>query len=104
MDTPFGSWGTNPGLRPFRAELIHWINSKTPFTLHRRLQRRCLDRTMGYQGRDGWPAYVAQVLVPELEPGTVVIMDNLAPHKNTAAAKAMRHAGCWFLVLAAVQP
>ena len=22
----------DPGLRPFRAELIHWINSKTPFT------------------------------------------------------------------------
>lgn len=24
---PFGHWNTNPGLRPFRAELIHWINS-----------------------------------------------------------------------------
>jgi len=35
MDAPFGSWGINPGLRPFRAELIHWINSKTPFTPHR---------------------------------------------------------------------
>ena len=22
----------DPGLRPFRAELIHWINSRTPFT------------------------------------------------------------------------
>ena len=22
----------DPGLRPFRAELIHWINSGTPFT------------------------------------------------------------------------
>jgi len=25
----------SPGLRPFRAELIHWINSQKPFTLHR---------------------------------------------------------------------
>ena len=32
---PVGRWNTNPGLRPFRAELIYWINSETPFTLHR---------------------------------------------------------------------
>jgi len=34
------------------------------------------------------------VLIPELEPGTVVILDNLATHKNAVAAKAMRDAGC----------
>ncbi|ARC87808.1 transposase [Rhodovulum sp. MB263] len=38
-------------------------------------------------------ACVEQVPVPELEPDTVVIPDNLATHKNVAAAKA----GCWFL-------
>ncbi len=42
-------------------------------------------------------AYVEKVLVPELAPGTVVILDNLATHKNVSAAKAMRDAGCWFL-------
>ncbi|WP_434803097.1 transposase [Paracoccus aerodenitrificans] len=45
-----------------------------------------------------------QVLVPELEPGTVVILDNLATHKNAAAAKAMRKAGCWFLFLPPYSP
>ena len=38
-------------------------------------------------------AYVEKVLVPELAPGTVVILDNLAIHKNALAAKAMRDAG-----------
>ena len=35
-----------------------------------------------------------------LEPGTVVILDNLATHKNAAAAKA----GCWFLFLPPYSP
>ncbi|GAA4219888.1 hypothetical protein GCM10022290_12520 [Sagittula marina] len=35
----------DPGLRPFRAELIHWINSETPFTpplprCHHRTRRK----------------------------------------------------------------
>ena len=37
-------------------------------------------------------ASVEKVLVPELSPGTVVILDNLATHKNAQAAKAMRKA------------
>jgi transposase len=63
---------------------------------------------MGDQRRDGrseaFAAYVEQVLVPELEPGTVVILDNLATHKNACAAKAMRDAGCWFLFLPPYSP
>ncbi|MGY9047607.1 MAG: transposase, partial [Rhodobacterales bacterium] len=47
---------------------------------------------------EAFAAYVTQVLLPELEPGTVVILDNLATHKNAAAAKAMREARCWFLL------
>ena len=35
---------------------------------------------------------------------TVVILDNLATHKNAAAAKAMRKAGCWFLFLPPYSP
>lgn len=37
-------------------------------------------------------------------PGTVVILDNLATHKNVSAAKAMRDAGCWFLFLPPYSP
>jgi len=88
---------------------------------HRRLQRRSVDCTVGYQGRDAlrdiffdnalsikdggaFASYVEHLLIPELEPGTVVILDNLATHKNAAAAKAMRKAGCWFLFLPPYSP
>ena len=44
------------------------------------------------------------MLVPELSPGTVVILDNLATHKNAQAAAAIRKAGCWFLFLPPYSP
>ena len=49
-------------------------------------------------------AYVEKVLVPELIPGTVVILDNLATHRNVEAAKAIKQAGCWFLYLPPYSP
>ena len=49
-------------------------------------------------------AYVEKVLVPELTPGTVVILDNLATHRNVEAAKAIKQAGCWFLYLPPYSP
>lgn len=41
---------------------------------------------------EAFSAYIEQVLVPELEPGTVGILDNLARHNNVRAARAMRKA------------
>ena len=38
-------------------------------------------------------AYVEQMLAPELRPGDVVIMDNLAAHKVEGIAQAIRAAG-----------
>ena len=49
-------------------------------------------------------AYVEKVLVPELMPGTVVILDNLTTHGNVEAAKAIKQAGCWFLYLPPYSP
>jgi len=49
-------------------------------------------------------AYVERVLVLELTPRTVVILDNVAIHKNAQAARAMRKAGCWFLFLPPYSP
>lgn len=49
-------------------------------------------------------AYVEKVLAPELMPGTVVILDNLATHRNAGAAKAIKQAGCWFLYLPPYSP
>ena len=42
-------------------------------------------------------AYIRDVLVLELTPGTVVILDNLATHRNKDAAAALKVHGCWFL-------
>ena len=38
-------------------------------------------------------AYVAQVLVPELKPGDIVVMDNLSRHKRVAVRERIEAAG-----------
>jgi transposase len=44
-------------------------------------------------------AYVAQLLVPTLRPGDIVVMDNLGSHKSAAIRQMIRAAGArlWFL-------
>lgn len=49
-------------------------------------------------------AYIRDVLVPEIAPGTVVILDNLATQRNKEAAQALRNHGCWFLYLPHTRP
>jgi transposase len=48
---------------------------------------------------DLFVAYVEQVLVPELKPGDVVVMDNLSVHKRAGVRAAIAKAGCqlWYL-------
>ena len=48
--------------------------------------------------------YVETQLVPTLNGGDVVIMDNLAAHKSTAAEKAIRARGAWILFLPPYSP
>lgn len=48
--------------------------------------------------------YVETQLAPRLEPGTVVILDNLSTHKVPRAAKALRRRRCWFLFLPPYSP
>lgn len=87
MDAPFGAWGTQTFIAGLAsgALIAPWI-------------------IKGAMDGEAFAAYVEQVLIPELGPGTVVILDNLATHKNVAAAKAMRKAGCCFLFLAPYSP
>jgi len=44
-------------------------------------------------------AYVEQVLVPQLQPGDIVVMDNLGSHKAAALRRQIRAAGArlWYL-------
>jgi len=49
-------------------------------------------------------AYVEQVLVPELLPGDVVVMDNLGSHKSAAVRQAIEGAGASLLFLPPYSP
>ena len=49
-------------------------------------------------------AYVEQVLVPTLEPGNVVIMDNLPAHKAVGVRNAIEAAGASLLYLPPYSP
>jgi len=49
-------------------------------------------------------AYVGQVLVPELNPGDVVIMDNLSSHKGLAVRELIEAAGARLLYLPPYSP
>ncbi len=49
-------------------------------------------------------AYVEQVLAPTLEPGDIVIMDNLPAHKAAGVREAIRRADARLLFLPPLQP
>jgi transposase len=53
---------------------------------------------------DAFRAYVHQVLVPELSPGDIVIMDNLGSHKGPAVRRAIEAAGATLLYLPPYSP
>ncbi len=54
--------------------------------------------------RDAFTAYVNQVLVPELSPGDIVIMDNLSSHKAPAIREAIEAAGATLRFLPPCSP
>jgi transposase len=53
---------------------------------------------------DAFRAYVHQVLVPEISPGDIVIMDNLGSHKSPAVRRAIEAAGATLLYLPPYSP
>jgi len=54
--------------------------------------------------REAFEAYVEQILVPELRPGDIVIMDNLSSHKGQTVRQAIEAAGCGLLFLPPYSP
>jgi transposase len=58
----------------------------------------------GAMDRPAFEAFVAQVLVPTLRPGRVVIWDNLSVHKSDDAQKLIAAAGCQLLWLPPYSP
>ena len=54
--------------------------------------------------RNAFTAYVTQVLVPELSPGDIVVMDNLSSHKGLEIREAIEAAGAELLFLPPYSP
>ena len=87
MDAPFGNWGTQTFIAGLTQDALiaPWI-------------------IKGAMDGEAFAVYIRHVLAPELAPGTVVVLDNLATHRNAEAAKTLREAGCWFLYLPPYSP
>ncbi|TGX55988.1 IS630 family transposase [Sphingomonas gei] len=84
---PFGKWHTLTFLAALR---------------HDRIDAPCvLDGPINGLSFTAW---VEQFLVPTLNPGDVVIMDNLGSHKGQAVRKAIRSAGAKLLFLPPYSP
>ena len=81
----------------------HWTNQTFIAAL------RCSGLTApwiipGAMDRAAFDIYVETQLAPTLGPGDVVILDNLATHRNREAAQALRDHGCRFLCLPPYSP
>jgi len=84
---PFGGWKTQTFIAGLRchAMVAPWI----------------IDAPMNRARFETW---VETQLAPELEPGDVVILDNVAFHKSQRAAELVRQRGAWLLPLPPYSP
>jgi transposase len=58
----------------------------------------------GTTDTDSFRAYVAKVLVPTLQSGDIVVMDNLSPHKSDPTLALIKGVGAQVLFLPAYSP
>jgi hypothetical protein len=58
--------------------------------------RCCTTLIDGPINRDLFDLYIATQLAPTLQPGDVIILDNLSSHKSPKAAQLLKDIGCWF--------
>lgn len=65
---------------------------------------RCSTVVDGAVNADIFEAFVEQVLVPELRPGDVVVMDNLSSHKRARTRELIESAGAELVFLPPYSP
>ena len=88
-----------------RAGIPHGHWKTTTFVAGLRLDGIAAPMVLdGPINRNAFQAYVDQVLVPELKPGDVVVMDNLSSHKGPAVRRAIEAAGANLLYLPPYSP
>lgn len=62
---------------------------------------------MGFQGTCNaslFNTWIEKILIPELQPGQVIIMDNAAFHKSETTKKLIENAGCELMFLPPYSP
>jgi putative transposase len=84
---PFGHWNTMTFLAALRHDRV-----EAPWLLD------------GPINAERFLIYIEQVLVPSLEAGDIVIMDNLGSHKGKAVRRAIRAAGARLFFLPKYSP
>ena len=87
VGVPHGHWKTTTFVAGLRREGL-----MAPFVLD------------GLMNRAAFEAYVERVLVPELRPGEVVLMDNLSSHKGPQVRALIEAAGAELLYLRSYSP
>jgi transposase len=84
---PFGKWGTQTFIAALRCDRL-----TAPWVID------------GAMNRDAFNTYVETQLAPTLQPGDVVILDNLSVHYSAKAEAALRARGAWLLFLPQYSP
>jgi transposase len=84
---PFGHWKTQTFIAGLRRDGL-----TAPWIIDRPMTKQIFE------------IYVETQLAPTLEPGDVVILDNLPGHKSEKAAAFLRERGAWFLFLPPYSP
>jgi len=84
---PFGHWNTQTFIAALRHDRLD-----APWVID------------GAMNRELFELYVETQLAPTLQPGDVIILDNLSSHKSPKAAATMSAVGAWFLFLPSYSP
>lgn len=84
---PFAKWGTQTFIAGLRADRL-----TAPWVIPGAMDRIAFD------------LYIRTQLVPTLQPGDVVILDNLSVHKSAQAEAAIRESGARMLFLPQYSP
>ena len=101
--SPLRGWGPRGARLKAKVPFGRW----KPMTIIAALRCDRIDAPCLFDGPingEAFLAYVQTFLVPTLEPGDVVIMDNLGSHRGNAVRKAIRQAGARLLFLPKYSP
>jgi hypothetical protein len=86
-NAPFGHWGTQTFIAALRCDGL-----TAPWIINKPMNRAIFD------------TYIETQLAPTLQPGDVVILDNLPSHKSPKAKAILKEQGAWLLFLPPCSP